>query len=89
MRSPAVPGILACKRPKHLMSPSAEIRRRHFERASDLYDLHGSQRMLRNGCDHMLIGRAESISENCAVSVRTAVSVWGKIGEFQRCAQQS
>jgi hypothetical protein len=82
MRSPTVPGILACERPKNLRSPSAGIRQRRFERASDLYDLHGSQGTLRNRYAHLLIGRAESVSENCAVSVGTAADLWGKIRRF-------
>jgi hypothetical protein len=85
MRSPTVPG----ERSKHFKSPSAEIRWRRFERASDLCDLHGSQRMLRNGCAHVLIGRAESVGENCAVSVGTTAAVWGKIGKFRQRARQS
>src|SRR5882672_2208330 len=76
------------ERPKLLTSPFSEDRQRRLERVSDLYGLHGSRRMLRNGCAHVLTGPAESARENCAVSVRTAASVWDKIGEFQPCAPQ-
>jgi len=37
-----------CEQPKRLMSPLAKNRQRRCERASDLCDLRGSQRVLRN-----------------------------------------